>query len=49
LRDGLGTAQIADRLHISPVTVRRHLAIVLGKLGAADRESALRLLEENQS
>ena len=49
LRDGLGTAQIASRLHISPVTVRRHLAIVLGKLGATDRESALRLLDEGES
>jgi DNA-binding NarL/FixJ family response regulator len=46
LREGLGTAQIAARLDISPVTVRRHLAIVLAKLGAADRASALRLLEE---
>jgi DNA-binding NarL/FixJ family response regulator len=46
LREGLGTAQIAARLDISPVTVRRHLAIVLAKLGAADRASALKLLEE---
>ncbi|HEY2938593.1 MAG TPA: response regulator transcription factor [Gaiellaceae bacterium] len=46
LREGLGTAQIAARLDISPVTVRRHLAIVLAKLGAADRAAALRLLEQ---
>ena len=46
LREGLGTTQIAARLDIAPVTVRRHLAIVLGKLGVADRASALRLLEE---
>ena len=46
LRDGLGTGEIAARLDLSPVTVRRHLAIVLGKLGVADRASALRLLEE---
>lgn len=45
LRQGLGTAQIAARLDISPVTVRRHLAIVLAKLGAGDRASALELLE----
>ena len=44
LREGLGTGQIAERLDLSPVTVRRHLAIVLGKLGVADRASALRLL-----
>jgi DNA-binding NarL/FixJ family response regulator len=49
LREGLGTGQIAARLDISPVTVRRHLAIVLAKLGVADRESALRLLEEAES
>jgi DNA-binding NarL/FixJ family response regulator len=47
LREGLGTAQIAARLDISPVTVRRHLAIVLAKLGAADRAAALRLLEQS--
>jgi DNA-binding NarL/FixJ family response regulator len=46
LRAGLATREIAARLDLSPVTVRRHLAIVLGKLGAADRASALRLLEE---
>jgi DNA-binding NarL/FixJ family response regulator len=46
LREGLGTAQIAARLDLAPVTVRRHLAIVLGKLGVTDRASALRLLEE---
>jgi DNA-binding NarL/FixJ family response regulator len=44
LREGLSTAQIAQRLDLSPVTVRRHLAIVLGKLGVADRASALELL-----
>jgi DNA-binding NarL/FixJ family response regulator len=46
LREGLATAQIAQRLDLSPVTVRRHLAIVLGKLGVPDRASALRLLAD---
>ena len=46
LREGLGTAQIAARLDLAPVTVRRHLAIVLAKLGVSDRASALRLLQE---
>jgi DNA-binding NarL/FixJ family response regulator len=46
LREGLSTAQIAERLDLSPVTVRRHLAIVLGKLGVDDRAAALGLLEE---
>jgi DNA-binding NarL/FixJ family response regulator len=49
LRDGLGTRQIAARLDLSPVTVRRHLAIVLGKLGVADRASALRLLGDAET
>ncbi len=47
LRQGLSTAEIADRLHISPVTVRRHLAIAIGKLSADDRASAVRALEES--
>lgn len=46
MRAGLGTAEIAARLGVSPVTVRRHVSAVLRKLGAADRKSALRLLEE---
>jgi two-component system nitrate/nitrite response regulator NarL len=44
LRDGLSTAEIATRLGVSPVTVRRHLASVLKKLGAPDRQSAVRAL-----
>jgi DNA-binding NarL/FixJ family response regulator len=46
LRQGLSTAEIARRLGISPVTVRRHLAIVLEKLDVGDRAAALELLEE---
>ena len=49
LRRGLATAEIADRLDISPVTVRRHLSLVLGKLGVPDRAAALRLLERSES
>jgi DNA-binding NarL/FixJ family response regulator len=45
LRDGLSTAEIATRLGVSPVTVRRHLASVLKKLGAPDRQSAVRALK----
>jgi DNA-binding NarL/FixJ family response regulator len=44
LRDGLSTNEIADRLGVSPVTVRRHVGLLLGKLGAKDRESAVDLL-----
>jgi DNA-binding NarL/FixJ family response regulator len=44
LRDGHSTNEIADRLGVSPVTVRRHVGLLLGKLGAKDRESAVDLL-----
>lgn len=49
LRRGLSTAEIAERLFISPVTVRRHLGIAIGKLAAKDRAAALRVLEESES
>jgi DNA-binding NarL/FixJ family response regulator len=45
LRDGLKTAEIAARLHVSPVTVRRHLSAVTRKLNVPDRAAALRLLD----
>jgi DNA-binding NarL/FixJ family response regulator len=44
LRDGLSTAEIAGRLGVSPVTVRRHMGSVLRKLGAPDRQAAVRAL-----
>jgi DNA-binding NarL/FixJ family response regulator len=43
LRSDLSTKQIAQRLGISPVTVRRHLSEALKKLRVSDRGSALRL------
>ncbi|MCA1678647.1 MAG: helix-turn-helix transcriptional regulator [Actinobacteria bacterium] len=45
LREGLSTAQAAERLGISQITVRRHLSGVLRKLGVPDRAAALRLLD----
>jgi len=48
LRRGLSTAEIAERLFISPVTVRRHLGLAIGKLAAKDRVAALRVLEESE-
>jgi DNA-binding NarL/FixJ family response regulator len=45
LRDGLSTAEIAARLGLTPVTVRRHVALVLERLGAANRAEAVRLLD----
>ena len=47
LHSGLTTAQVAERLWVSPVTVRRHVAEAIKKLGVADRESAFRLLAKN--
>jgi DNA-binding NarL/FixJ family response regulator len=45
MRAGLSTRQIADRLFISEVTVRRHIGSVLKKLDVESRADALRLLE----
>jgi DNA-binding NarL/FixJ family response regulator len=44
LRDGHSTTEIADRLGVSPVTVRRHVGLLLSKLGAKNREAAVELL-----
>jgi RNA polymerase sigma factor (sigma-70 family) len=46
LREELPTKEIAARLQISEVTVRRHVASVLKKLRVTDRSAALRLLDE---
>jgi DNA-binding NarL/FixJ family response regulator len=37
LRRGRSTAAIADRLDISPITVRRHISASMHKIGAEDR------------
>jgi two-component system, NarL family, nitrate/nitrite response regulator NarL len=44
LRDGLSTAEIAERLGVSPVTVRRHVSLLLRKLGVPSREVAVETL-----
>jgi two-component system nitrate/nitrite response regulator NarL len=41
---GLQTSEMAERLRISSVTVRRHLSEVLRKLEAPDRAAALRII-----
>jgi DNA-binding NarL/FixJ family response regulator len=44
LREGRSTTEIAETLGISPVTVRRHVGLLLKKLGAENREAAIELL-----
>lgn len=44
LRDGQTTAEIAERLGVSPVTVRRHVSLLLQKLGVDSREAAVETL-----
>jgi DNA-binding NarL/FixJ family response regulator len=44
LREGHSTAEIAERLGVSPVTVRRYVGLVLQKLGVQSRRAAVELL-----
>jgi DNA-binding NarL/FixJ family response regulator len=48
LDNGLSTAEIAGRLALSQVTVRRHVSTLLHKMGASTREQARRLLAERR-
>ena len=47
LRLGFSTSEMAQRLYVSPATVRSHIASVLRKLGAPDRASLIELFEED--
>jgi len=44
LRDGHPTREIAARLGLSPVTVRRHVGLLMKKFGAANREAVVEAL-----
>lgn len=44
LGQGLSTEEVANRLFLSPTTVRVHVSTVLKKLRVSDRESAFRML-----
>lgn len=46
--DGLSGPSIAKRLKLSPVTVRRHTAETVRKLGVRDREEAIALMQEHR-
>jgi DNA-binding NarL/FixJ family response regulator len=43
LRNGLSTADIAERLFISRITVKRHISSVMKKLDVPSRDEAVRL------
>jgi DNA-binding NarL/FixJ family response regulator len=43
LAEGASTAEMAERLFLSQVTVRRHISSILGKLGVSSREDAVQL------
>ena len=45
LSDGESTSAMAERLHVSPVTVRRHVSAILRKLEVSDRDAAVKLLQ----
>lgn len=49
LTEGLSTAQVAHRLSISEVTVRRHISTSMAKLGVADRAAAIAALRHRSS
>jgi DNA-binding NarL/FixJ family response regulator len=44
MAEGLRTSEIASRLTISEVTVRRHVSSAVSKLGVADRAAAIAVL-----
>jgi DNA-binding NarL/FixJ family response regulator len=47
MRQGLSTRRIADRLFITPATVRSHVAAVMKKLGVSAREDVIRLVNDS--
>ena len=48
LRVGRSTAEMAEDLHVSPVTVRRHVSEIVRKLRVRDRAAAARLIERRR-
>ena len=46
MHDEMTTRDVATRLSVSPVTVRRHLSSAVAKLGVRDRDAALALIRD---
>ena len=46
MHDEMSTRDVAIRLSVSPVTVRRHLSSAVAKLGVNDRSAALALIRD---
>ena len=49
MKEGAGTGEIADRLLLSQVTVRRHISTIMARLGASSRAEALQLATMDES
>jgi DNA-binding NarL/FixJ family response regulator len=49
MRQGDTTAEIAERLFVSPVTVRTHVSAILRKLQVSNRKEAVELLERKSA
>ena len=49
MRQGLSTAEIAEHLSVSPVTVRTHVSAILRKLHVESREAAVVLAEDAEA
>ncbi|HJR44488.1 MAG TPA: response regulator transcription factor [Actinomycetota bacterium] len=49
MRGGASTAEMAERLFVTPVTVRTHVSQILKKLKVKSRDEALRLLEADDA
>jgi DNA-binding NarL/FixJ family response regulator len=48
LRQGLSTAEIAQRLFVTPATVRSHVSAILRKLQVTSRDEAVALLSSEE-
>jgi DNA-binding NarL/FixJ family response regulator len=46
MHDEMTTRDVATRLSVSPVTVRRHLSAAVAKLGVSDRDAALAMIRD---